>query len=151
MCIETDFNNKGYVVNLIVALSNVAGLPLLYLDFNWFYTPVFGLMIVASVLMHLSEQKHGLTGIYPFSKYSNLFLWFDRIMAWILTIVTVHLAYTKYENSYFVHFYIYFGIFGLIVMTISEMILTDEWFLFTIFHSLWHMVAYATLYLIYTL
>lgn len=37
-------------------------------------------MILASLLMHLSEVKHGWCGIYPFNKYSNEFLWCDEMM-----------------------------------------------------------------------
>jgi hypothetical protein len=69
------------ITNALVAASNVVGLlPLL--QANTTTQALIAIMAVsASTLMHLSERKHGLPGIAPFSKWSTAFLWFDRMVA----------------------------------------------------------------------
>jgi hypothetical protein len=43
-------------------------------------TIIIGTSVIASVLMHISETKHGLPGLF-FVSYCNYFLWFDRIVS----------------------------------------------------------------------
>jgi hypothetical protein len=69
------------LINLIVSSSNIYGiLPIWYS--SGYYRLWICSVVIASTLMHLSETKHGLPGIYPFNIYSNEFLWYDRIMAY---------------------------------------------------------------------
>lgn len=132
----------GEYVNFIVALSNIFGV----IYFPTRYTGIATLMITASTLMHLSEVKHGLPGMTPFNQYSYIFLWWDRIMAYICTVIVSYEIYARYKMLP-THL-IPYGIFGLFCNFISEVIITDQHYLFVIFHSIWHHVAYHTFYLV---
>lgn len=62
-------------------LSNLVGLIVFTLDVRPADLVLVAITMIASMLMHISETKHGLNGIYPFNKLSNLFLNIDRSIA----------------------------------------------------------------------
>jgi len=142
-------------INYLVTWSNIYAIPLLlYVTIspiiNWQLFTLAWLAVLASVLMHLSETKHGLPGVYPFNKFSNEFLWFDRIMA---ITSSVYLANILYNNWFYVSkFYIIYPIVGLMFNGVSE--LADKGslsspnsgkrkYVFAITHSIWHYFAYT--------
>jgi hypothetical protein len=130
----------GYLVNLIVTLSNIPGFFVYYKTND----KIILLASIASVLMHLSEQKHGLPGIYPFNKFSNEFLWMDRIMAYISVLNVLYNLYLKWyiiPNSSII-----WGLTGLFLNFVSEVIIKNEWLPFTFAHGLWHIYAYTSYY-----
>lgn len=63
------------MINTIVSTSNLYALYFIKQQ------PYIIIPMIASILMHLSERKHNLPGIYPFNLYSTQFLWLDRIIA----------------------------------------------------------------------
>jgi hypothetical protein len=97
-------------------------------------------MIIASILMHLSETKHGLIGIHPFNKYSRIFLWFDRIMAYICSLHVLYIMYYKWNSL--TNDFILWGLFGLLMQMVSEIIVTNQELPLIITHCIWHYVAY---------
>ncbi len=126
---------NGKMINLVVASSNLVGL------YDWSQVDfMILLMIVCSVLMHLSETKHGLLGIYPFNLWSYQFLWLDRIMAYVLTIQT--LFYLYYKWNHVSQSLLLLGLCGVSLMGISEIIVTNQQIVFMISHSLWLIMAY---------
>lgn len=72
---------NGKQINLIVAASNIFGIIPIYYSNNFYEKVWVWTIILASILMHLSERKHRLPGVYPFNLFTKQFLWFDRIMA----------------------------------------------------------------------
>lgn len=132
--------------NLIVALSNIVGIPCVLYCKN---PMIISIMIMSSVLMHLSDQKHGLPGIYPFNKFTKLFLWLDRLMAYLLTLQILYMMYYKWAKI--PTYLIFYGIFGILLQFISEVALpmyklNNHKVLFVISHCLWHFVAYTYYY-----
>lgn len=68
---------------------------------------------LASFLMHLSERKHDLPGIYPLNQYANVFLNLDRIMAMIGIVYMLSFFWYRMDV-------IILGVIGLLFMTISK-------------------------------
>ena len=66
--------------NYLVAFSNIFVLFFLSKFEQWV---IIIPPVICSFLMHISETKHGLKGIYPFNLYSNLFLNLDRVIAYL--------------------------------------------------------------------
>lgn len=143
--LESGIIGSGQYVNLLVAFSNIFGIFMILCDPKW----VGVCTVTCSVLMHLSERKHGLPGISPFNNLSAEFLWMDRIMAYISTTFALYNMYNKWIMV--PRWLIYYGVFGLILMIIAEMMITDQWNLFIVFHTGWHFIAYSYYYLILTL
>jgi hypothetical protein len=105
------------------------------------------LAILASVLMHLSERKHELPGIYPFNKYSSFFLWFDRIMAYLSAMIVARILFIRW-NLWYTSFLMIYICIGLISMGLSELMFTlkEDHSLFAMTHSLWHLIAFSSFY-----
>jgi len=137
---------RGEYINALVALSNIFGLPLFFLSMTWTFTVICFYMIIFSVLMHLSDRKHNLPGIYPFNKLTTVFLWCDRIMAYICSLVIIYYMYINWTTTS--SSLIYYGLFGLFSMIISELIIDNQWIAFAVFHSIWHFVAYSLFYVV---
>lgn len=150
---------RGEIINLIVASSNLFGLWPLYKSYYGNHQKLFDhepllilIMIIASFLMHISERKHNLPGLL-FGDHCNWFLWFDRIMAWTLSLyVGLYLCIIGYV---FVH-RIAFGLvflkmfIGLQCLYASEHIeppyYPQEWF--ALWHIVWHYFAYDILFIV---
>ena len=137
---------KGEQINLIVAASNVAGIPLLFVSNNSIYTFIFSLTLLFSILMHLSEKKHNLPGVYPLNVWSHIFLWCDRIMAYICGFICCAHLYNHW--SMVPNWLFNYGIFGISLGLISEVIINNQWTSFVIMHCSWHYVAYNFIYLV---
>lgn len=136
----------GRLVNLVVALSNVFGI-LFFRRVDPVTDAVVSLTIVASILMHLSDQKHGLPGIPPFNGYSRHLLWWDRIMAYMSTLLVVGRLYGRWRMTPtpILGEIVATGSAGLVLMFVSEVVITDQWVPFTVTHCAWHLLAYRTL------
>src|SRR5437773_1707437 len=85
------------MVNFLVACSNIVALHI-FLDeqitagYKWFA----GVIVLASICMHLSERKHGLPGLYPFNLYSTFFLWLDRCMALLALLFVARVVFLQF-------------------------------------------------------
>ena len=100
-------------VNIFTALTNLSAYYYLY-TYNKSGNYIFNFTIFISFLYHLSETKHNLPGIYPFKKYTNVFLNLDRILS-------IYGLYIVVINIYKLHLYtIGIGFLGLIFLGISE-------------------------------
>lgn len=140
----------GEYINLIVASTNVFGIFLFDTRNSTFINIINLLMITASVLMHLSERKHDLNGIYPFNNYSEEFLCFDRVMCYICFGISAYTLIYTY-SWYTLKIYAYIGILGFILNIISELSspryfptvsIYKLWFVYVVTHSVWHYLAY---------
>ena len=122
------------------------GLPLLFLPIGWILKLIFFATITCSCLMHISERKHSLPGLYPFNKYSDIFLRYDRIMARICVIIVIFYTYIKW--TMISTWILVYAALGLVSLIISEKVATENWTFFMVTHSTWHFIAYTTAYLI---
>lgn len=136
-------------INLIVALSNIFGvIPALYmLNKQLWISILFFNMTLASVLMHLSETKHGLPGIYPFNKYSGFFLNLDRVMAIGSALIMIFLV--VYYEVYNVCIFGYVMV-GVLLGWYSERVCESK-IMFMVSHGLWHMIAFTSSYYVLSL
>ena len=126
--------------NFIVALSNIIAA---YPAFQAVESPgrliILHAMVWTSVLMHLSDTKHRLPGIYPFNQFTWYFLQADRFMALYCTaIVIFHVFLQNAPINWNV------AVSGLICLALSENYVTSH-FWFTILHSLWYFCAFYIL------
>ena len=138
--------NYGKLVNFIVTISNLWGLYPLFKSLSQSHyceSLLIFLTVLASFLMHISETKHQLPGLY-FINYSYPLLWFDRIMAVTSSIY----VFTKIWTNWFILFqnYLLFKIIlGLSLNYVSERKSILYWdFMFS--HVIWHLIAYQILY-----
>lgn len=133
------------LTNLVVTLSNLYGILPIY-HAPGYYRLWMGGLVTASVLMHLSETKHGLPGIYPFNIYSNSFLLLDRLMAYTPIIYLGYQLLTR-ENPQPIYDLILspVAIVGAISVLMSEGLHLGKPF-FAITHSIWHICAYHLCY-----
>lgn len=140
-------------VNLIVSVSNLIGLipfikvcnrkkPPKWKQDNrskWIEVPLIGSTILASTLMHLTETKHNLPGLF-LQKYSNHFLWLDRITA---ISSGAYLCYRLYKKRKLLNLQLVSkAVVGLTCVILSETVVTNP-IAFMILHSLWHGFAYS--------
>lgn len=149
-----------------VTLSNLVGvLPLYqavgklaagmaydaYIPITWWIELILlFLSIVASILMHMSETKHGLNGVLingkPFTNYSMEFLWMDRFAALFLG---GYVAIEIWRGTYHLtRAILVVGVVGLVAMFVSENIARTP-VQFAMTHSLWHAIAYMTLWTLF--
>lgn len=127
---------SGELVNVLVTLSNIIGV------IGIFYCSglkqlVLILSVVGSILMHLSEQKHGLPGIYPFNVYSKELLWLDRIGAYIAAI------YALFFIANVTGTILIMICFAALCIFIAEVVISTQWIYYIIFHSIWHFLVYS--------
>lgn len=132
-------------INIAIALSNVYGLQIFDTNISFYQKMIYSLTIIFSFLMHLSEKKHKLNGVKYFNKYSNLFLWLDRIFVYIATILVFIELYYNIDKLYNI---LNYAIIGLVSLFISENIVRNK-ILFMIFHIIWHIMAYHIIYLVH--
>lgn len=146
------------IINLIVAATNLI-LILLVKNIDSFYKNLLYLPMIASVLYHLGETKHGLKGIYPFNKFTQQLLFFDRLCAYV-SFVFILKSIFDFPGLLLQKNFLLVGIFGLLNLVISERdtiykTLINEQDLkkffkvgeieFVIFHSAWHISAFYCL------
>lgn len=126
------------IINVFVACTNL--IALLYLPYikNVYTVYIMIIPMIVSILMHLSETKHNLPGVYPFNLYSWWFLQLDRLVAIIIFLLLLPQAnFTSFNCSMLS--------IGLLSMYLSENI-ENGYIWFATFHSIWHFVAYYLIY-----
>ncbi len=133
------------MTHLVVSGSNIFGFVPIYSLFKT--NRYYGALLVsgavsASVLMHLTETKHNLPGLY-LSKYSNAFLWLDRIVAWMTGLYGLYLFYTNPQKTIW---QVILPVMGAISSLIGESTMNLP--LYTLTHTIWHGLAYLSLYLV---
>jgi len=135
------------ITNILNATSNLFGIiPLsisLYHKSYYEALLIFGAMF-ASILYHISETHHNLTGLI-FTKYTNYLLFIDRIFAIIALVYGVYLIY--------INNYIYYSIISINIIIGIFALLFSELFgnypiIYTLFHCIWHCIAFIILALI---
>ena len=67
-------------VNYAVASSNLAAVAFVW-NVRSAWKWAVALPVLASVLYHLAEVKHGLPGVSPLNKHARALLWLDRLFA----------------------------------------------------------------------
>lgn len=150
-------DRPSLIPNALVSLSNLAAFlplscPVVPFDLSTNFGVVYHSAAVLSMLMHMSETKHSLPGLPWFRKHSRLFLWLDRMAAHAAFAIVL---YTVWKRSLYFNTnalkYIGIGLFGLILVGISESKLTHKrtW-LFVVTHSMWHVLAFETMKGIYS-
>lgn len=134
---------QSQIINIITSLTNLYGIAAFSSCQSHLDKAVIANCILASSLMHLSERKHGLVGIYPFNKFSTFFLNYDRVSSSSLVIYTI---LTKDVTFVFHTLYPYIGMLSLFL---SEKVCVNNKLFFTVTHNIWHIAAFHCLYLIY--
>lgn len=139
--ISNDYHKM--LVNIIVACSNFYAFKHINKFNRYSVNILFLSALTASFLMHISETKHNLPGVYPFNLYTNLFLWADRTIAILCMFLGLIKCLRdhrliKIKGSEF--------LLGLIMLCISENVQMDKYnILFSITHCIWHFCAYDCL------
>jgi len=131
------FFNMSVHTNWFLAISNILALPTIWYAGSLVHKCVTAVVFLASTLMHASERKHKLPGIWPFNMYSTLFLNIDRTLAFLAFV------YLAYNNIYDVKLWSW-GVFGFACLRISEICDGRK---FLIFHTLWHVVVFYVFWL----
>jgi hypothetical protein len=134
-----------FLINLLVAASNIAALPAIFAAQTTADWTVAVAAATASVLMHLSERKHGLPGIPPFNWASWFFLQLDRAVAYG---TAAYLAWAELQHG-LSFATVMLAANGLAWMGISECLDLSVTH-FAIAHVLWHVNAFAIMYRIFT-
>lgn len=135
-----------YLPNLILAFTNFTGLIVLPHLSDWKWYLVLS-TIFASFFFHLFEShKHGLPGFIIHNHQISYFLInVDRFFA-NLSILVFGYYYRSNINIRF----IVLGCIAVAIMAFSETILLPAKYkvLYTIIHSIWHIMAFGLLYLL---
>jgi len=128
-----------------VTASNILGLSPIrsLISTNRFYGA--GLVtsaVVASVMMHATETKHKLPGLF-LAKYSKIFLNIDRAIAYMTGLYGIYLFYTNPVKTIW---QVITPVVGAISAFIGER--TENLPLYTLAHITWHGLAYESLCLV---
>lgn len=129
--------------------------------------------VVVSFLMHISERKHQLPGLYPFNQWTQVFLNLDRVVAVFLSSYMVYLFHVQYIRDWEITAHLVcpsdgsdiacimadriiiasVALAGIQLQTVSESITTimgplgehtrKGLLTYVICHSLWHLIAYG--------
>jgi peptidoglycan/xylan/chitin deacetylase (PgdA/CDA1 family) len=127
------------VAHLINVATHAPGIVYATWYGRWgeFNLPLFALTasIVASCAMHLSETKHGLTGLLGLGRVSHHLLNIDRLFAVILALVVASHAQTWQSPFYIVLF---------VLATVATIIgeVTSNLSLYLAMHSFWHLSVF---------
>lgn len=130
-------------VHNILAFSNVVGLFVVY--YARHSQLCVGLVMFASTMMHLTETKHGLRPIWQeLTRQSSFWLNVDRFVAvcvflYLLPVWLVH----KERMLVFVMFAI-----GAVYSYFGERTMNLAWY--TVLHLAWHLLVYASLFVLMT-
>lgn len=127
-------------VNMVVAASNLLGVPAI-LNFvqrgRYANAAMTALIILSSVLMHLSERKHTLPGIAPYNRYTQWFLNADRVMT------VVGLVWFGYQYWTFATKWLWVeALTGMAFLRYSEWLPGPD---YAAPHIIWHFVVYDLL------
>lgn len=136
------------IINLVVAFSNLYGLFLLR---NFDIKSLFHLCTISSsFLMHISETKHNLNGIYPFNKYSLIFLNLDRFFAYSEILFVLFNLYFDPDLIQKIIIKTFIGLLCLFLSENIEIIVPNsskkiKKYFFAVLHGCWHIFAYNIL------
>ena len=124
-------------INILVTLSNIIGVVGL-----WYCSGpkqlILGFSVITSILMHLSERKYGLPGIFPLNQHSYFFLWCDRIAAYIAGIYAFYyINNVTYTLSIMAICAIMSGFFAMMSLLNSRL------YYYAMTHSMWHILVYG--------
>jgi peptidoglycan/xylan/chitin deacetylase (PgdA/CDA1 family) len=89
--------------------------------------------VIASCLMHLSETKHGLKGMFGLGQHSFIYLNIDRVIAVVLAVIT---AYRIYQTNQDLLFAVRLFVILAVITSIGE--LTASHYLYVGCHTIWH-------------
>lgn len=143
-------------INIFVALTNLIGYTYIKKHTPISKTIFILFPMIASVVYHLAETKHGLEGIYPLNHYADQLLVVDRIGAFFAGLIVFTVLKNKGYHSEFFKRTLTLGFIALICLGMSEIdvgfkilriydgFVINKW-QFLIFHSLWHLLAFMIL------
>ena len=144
--------SDGRWVNVIMCFSNVVGLLAICSARDGVQIILATSATVASMLMHLSERKHGLPGVAPFSRFSTLFLNVDRAIAMLCLAYVAKAWASGWLPARCVWMMLPVAAVGVTALTLSEHTVHKRlgrwWFVGT--HSLWHACAFCGLAYVFT-
>lgn len=137
-------------VNLIMALSNLAVLPV------WKHGLDLGRYVAVmaasgSFLMHWAETKHGLPGLPPFNQHSYLWLNVDRATALFAFLFFSADLLVRYWSG--LHHTVPWGKLYILAILGGASLIISEFpgfplVVFGVFHLCWHFSAFYMMYLI---
>jgi hypothetical protein len=149
-------------INIFVALTNLVGCTYIKKHTPMSKTIFILFPMIASVVYHLAETKHGLEGIYPLNQYADQLLIVDRIGAFfaglfvLVVLVVLTVLKKKRHYQFFFESILMLGFIAIVCLGMSEIdvgfkilgiydgFVINKWqFLF--FHSLWHLLAFTIL------
>jgi len=106
--------------------------------------------IITSFGQHISDTKHGLPGVEPFSAYATQWLLLDRMFAYMSGAVVLFEMFIvrPYMTDAYWYAILAYGLSGVIVVVISERWITDDLFWYRVLHSEWHIVAYSMFWIV---
>jgi hypothetical protein len=138
------------LINYLVSCSNIYGFLPLFYSYAGTNKPSYGTLLIAnailaSTLMHISETKHGLTGVPYLNMFSQLFLNYDRLSA--VTLVIHTLVTTDFDKLVWLIRTVY-PYLALLALFLSENVLVYNVYFFAVTHSCWHILAFHCLYLL---
>lgn len=130
---------------LILSFSNLLGYPCLIKTTSPFERILILSIMLSSFLMHLTESKHTYHPII-LSKYSNFFLWIDRIVAVISILYFLPILFKKEEK---IEQVLLLAAVGLIASFLGEQ-KSNNWYYnhlaYPFLHLIWHACVYQSLY-----
>lgn len=109
------------------------------------------IIVLNSMLMHISDTKHGLTPCSKrLEKWSDVFLNMDRTSA---VVGSCYFVYRRifpqliavYEWNDNISYTLYSWSVAMVCLAIGEY--TNNWHLYTIFHCVWHFIVFLQFYL----
>jgi hypothetical protein len=128
------------VTLIIVTASDVFALEPILKLYNlqrYYGCSLVTLAMCASIMMHMTETKHNLHGL--FRKYSNYFLNFDRVIACLTGLYGAYLFFTGDRDIW--------KVVPLLLGALSAFIgeSTNNLYIYMPCHILWHFLAYTSL------
>jgi hypothetical protein len=134
-------------INVIIAVTNfVALIPMIksILMGDYILGVLIFSMMMASFISHLAESRHGLPG-YWLVEYFAILNWIDIILAIILIgynynrINMIYFKLSEFPNNT-----ITLGLTAIVFWFIAQLS-GNNTYRWSVFHSIWHVVAFLTL------
>lgn len=129
--------------NLILGISNLAFIPAILYATKRVHIMLLLVAMVGSTLMHISDDKYGLPGIYPLNRYSWAFLQLDRLAVVSLLMLPI------LEPAIRMYLFSPYFIFSVVAMLGSEYVrqfssIPEKAIVHTFLHCIWHLGAAYT-------
>lgn len=108
------------LINIVVSASNLVAIVFAYQCCSFFDSCVIYLSMTASILYHLSETRHGLTGIYFLRNHSANLLLLDQVGAGICAITVLFRIFSNQSSKLAFRKQIYLIVLATVCLLLSE-------------------------------